>query len=162
MIGIGYRFNECPSCGFDSQQHENLLKELYDANCLVCNLVEKNCLKIKCPDCDTEVYFKNEGIGVCSNLSCEKVFQPTDLAEALHAVRSCDDTWEIGNCSDCDGYHTVAKIKDESYFCVMCFNVFPSMQSCLYCDELNTGDMSDTHWHGCNFCSGYADHIKDD
>ncbi|BAS68204.1 hypothetical protein [Bathymodiolus septemdierum thioautotrophic gill symbiont] len=161
----GLIFKSCPSCGFDSQEHEDELKEIYNANCLVCGLSEK-CIKIECPDCSTEVVFENEGFGQCDN--CGKRFEPEDLASeiddgAAHvAAMDGDDSWDMGNCSDCDGYHTVVRTENDKYVCASCFLVLESLQRCGWCNEPNTGDMEHSHWAGCNHCDGNADWDKDD
>ncbi len=166
----GEVFRECPSCGFESQEHEDEIKELYEAQCLVCGLTDK-CLVIECPDCGTPIMFVNEGFGQCEG--CERKFEPEHLADELiddgaaHiAVMEGDDSWQPGNCCDCDGYHTVIRLDDdgEEYLCTSCFGVFDSIKCCGWCNELNTGDMEHSYWAGCNFCDGKAgwDSDKDD
>lgn len=162
----GETFQRCPSCGFNSQHHETKHKVIYDANCLVCGLSEK-VLKIKCPSCGHEVTFINEGFGKCNN--CGENFEPDDLVDELIdegasyiAAKEGDDSWDLGNCSDCDGYHTVVRTEDDSYICTSCFLILDSLQSCGWCNELNTGDMEHSSWAGCNHCDGRADWEKDD
>jgi ribosomal protein L37AE/L43A len=162
----GILFAPCPSCGFDSQQHEGNLKEIYVATCIVCSLSEK-CLKIECPECQEIVTFRNEGIGSCE--SCGKSFEPDDLADALidsaaaHiAAMDGDDSWDAGNCSECDSYNTVIRTESDEWICSSCLEVFESLSTCGWCNEPNTGDMEDSYVTGCNFCEGYAGWHKDD
>jgi len=166
MTRNGIIFEECPSCGFDSQQHEGDLKKIYEANCMVCGLSEK-CLKIECPDCQSIVTFRNEGVGNCQ--SCGKHFEPDNVAGVLidsaaahMAAMDGDDSWDSGNCYDCDGYHTVVRTNNDEWICASCFEIFKSLSTCGWCDELNTGDMEDSYVTGCNFCEGYAGWHKDD
>ena len=112
----GIAFKKCPSCGFMSQQHEQAAAELYKSICLVCGLTEK-CLTIECPDCGKAVDFVNEGSARCA--SCGTHLEPEHVVDALiddgaahRAAREGDDSWDLGNCSDCDGYHTVVRIAD--------------------------------------------------
>ena len=70
--------------------------------------------------------------------------------------------WSLGNCSDCDGYHTVVRTEDDSYICVCCFLSVDSLQWCGWCNEPNTGDMEYSSWTGCNHCDGRAGWDKDD
>lgn len=158
----GAIFKDCPSCGFESQEHLDEIKGPYEAKCLVCGLVDK-CLTIECPDCGTRVLFVNEGFGECEN--CKRKFEPEDLAEELiesgaaHiAAMEGDDSWNPGNCSECDGYHTVVRIGEDGdrHLCTSCFGEFESVQVCGWCNELNTGDMEQSYWSGCNFCDGKA------
>ena len=32
-----------------------------------------------------------------------------------------DDSWDLGNCSDCEGHHTVVRLEEDSYLCTCCF-----------------------------------------
>ncbi len=162
----GELFQNCPSCGFESQQHEDVKKVVYEAECLVCGLFEK-ILKIECPSCASEVMFVNEGFGQCDN--CNEEFEPDDLAgelidsNAVHvAAKEGDDTWSLGNCSDCDGYNTVVRTKDDTYVCTSCFLTLDHLQLCGWCNEPNTGDMSYSFASGCNHCDGRAGWEEDD
>lgn len=166
----GAVFKDCPSCGFPSQEHTDEIGELYEAQCLVCGLTDK-CLTIECPDCGTPVSFVNEGFGECGG--CKRKFEPEHLAEELTddgaahiAAMEGDDSWEPGNCSNCDGYHTVVRLDDDGdkYLCTSCFSEFDSIQCCGWCNELNTGDMEHSYWAGCNHCDGKAgwDSDRDD
>ncbi len=156
----GAIFKDCPSCGFKSQKHVEEIKELYEAQCVVCRLTDK-CLMIECPECGTPVLFVNEGNDECGG--CQRKFEPEHLAEELTdhgaawiAATEGDDSWDSGNCSDCDGYHTVVRLNEDGdqYLCTSCFSEFDSMQFCRWCNELNTGDMEDSYWAGCNHCDG--------
>jgi hypothetical protein len=156
----------CPSCGFESQHHEADQKVLYEANCLVCGLTEK-ALKIGCTSCDKEVTFINEGFGRCDN--CGESFEPDDLAgelidegAAYIAAKEADSSWDLGNCSDCDGYHTVVRTEVDSYICTSCFLTLDHLQCCGWCNEPNTGDMEHSSWAGCNHCDGRVGWEKDD
>lgn len=153
----GIIFRECPSCGFESKQHEDEKDIVYQSDCLVCNLSE-SVLQIKCPDCGETVFFEGEGFSVCEG--CEEAFEPPDLAKILMTdsaesrVADGDDLWALGNCSFCDGYHTVVRLGNLEYICAGCLNVFEMLEQCGWCGELNTGDVSDSYWMGCNFCDG--------
>ncbi len=162
----GILYQECPSCGFEAQElceHDN---KIYEAKCLVCGLVEKS-LNIKCPECGETVTLKKEGIGQCQ--SCGKHLEPDDVASALIdsgaayiAAKQGDGSWGEGNCSDCDGYHTVACTENDEWICASCFGMFQSLQTCDWCNELNTGDMEHSYVAGCNHCDGMIGRHKDD
>ena len=142
----GYIFRQCPSCGFKSQKHENILRSAYKANCLVCSLSEIY-LKIKCPKCSTELFFANEGVNKCGN--CGKEFEVEDL---LEAIKNTGD--EHGNCLDCYIEEAIIEIKGGGHVCISCFTHFDFLQRCLYCDRLSTGDMEQSYDTGCGFCEG--------
>ncbi len=163
----GAAFADCPSCGFPSQEHLGEMDVLYEAECLVCGLTDR-CLVIECPACGASVQFANEGFGECGN--CEKRFEPKDVADALTderatyiAVKEGDDSWDPGNCSDCDGFHTVVRLSEDgdSWMCAACFGDFDSMASCGWCNQLNTGDMEDSFWAGCSVCDGRSGRDRD-
>jgi len=162
----GILFEDCPSCGFPSQQHDNQIKLFYEARCLVCRLAEK-CLKIECPACGVIVTFKNEGFATCP--SCGKLLEPEDVVDALTnataahvAAMDGDDSWEAGNCTHCDGYHTIIRTESDELVCASCFEEFESFERCGWCNELNTGDMEHSYIFGCNHCEGSAGWHKDD
>lgn len=153
-------FECCPSCHFEAQCHQTEQNIIYEANCLVCGLTEK-ALRITCPSCDNEVVFTNEGFGQCSH--CDKTFNPDDLTEMLIdegaayiAVKDGDSSWDLGNCSDCDGYHTVVKTESDEYICTSCFLTQEQVEYCQWCNEPNTGDMGNSYWAGCSHCDGKA------
>jgi len=161
----GIRFEECPSCDFIAQAHIEDINEIYESNCLVCGLIEKS-LNIKCPDCGERVSFQEEGFSDCN--ACGKSFEPEYIAEVLidkdaeyieatEGGASCE-----GNCDNCDGYHTVVKTESDEWVCAQCFEHFDSLESCEFCNDLNTGDMSDSYAMGCNFCEGVNGWHKDD
>jgi len=166
LIKNGILIQKCPSCGFAAQLHENKEKVIYESKCLVCGLVER-CLRIECPSCDGIVTFRNEGFSTC--YACGKFLEPEDVADALidsgaaHiAAMDGDDSWESGNCSECDGYHTVIRTENDEWVCANCFDEFESLSRCSWCNEMNTGDMEDSYVAGCNHCDGMALWHKDD
>lgn len=163
---IGILYNECPSCGFEAQEHSGDENTVYEAKCLVCGLTE-NSLNIECPECEEPVILKNEGFGQCQ--SCKKNLEPEDVAGALidsgaaHiAAMEGDDSWGEGNCSECDGYHTVVRTENDEWICASCFGVFASLETCGWCNEPNTGDMEHSYVAGCNHCEGMAGWHKED
>ena len=162
----GVHYDECPSCGFEAQESDETENTIYQSKCLVCGLVEKS-LNIQCPECGEIVTFKEEGLGQCQ--SCGKSLEPEDVAGVLidsgaaHiAAMEGDYSWGEGNCSYCDGYHTVVHTENDEWICASCFEVFESLECCGWCNELNTGDMEDSYVSGCNHCEGMAGWHKDD
>ncbi len=156
----GVEFRDCPSCGFAAQEQGRVIGVLRKAECLVCGLAETR-VWITCPGCDDTVLFVNEIFRECGN--CGYDFEPEDLVEELiddgvahRAAMDGDDTWLRGNCSDCDGYHTVVRVDPdiEKFICASCFGLFDALEACGWCNELNTGDMVHSSWAGCNFCDG--------
>jgi len=148
--GQGMQFGICPSCGYESQEQEYEAKRgsIFEAKCLVCKITERR-LQIICPECDSLIVFVNNGFASCA--SCDKSFEPDDVVSILGHV---DEFYDFGNCSDCDGYHTVGKGANGEYICAGCFEVFESLEPCEWCNELNTGNMEDSYWKGCSVCEG--------
>ena len=156
----GEIFEICPSCFYETQHHELEEKIVYHATCLVCELSEK-ALRVECPSCDHIVTFTNEGFGNCEN--CKRSFEPEDLVnelidhgEVYIATTDGDDSWDLGNCSECDGYHTVVRMQDDLYICTSCFLELDSLGRCGWCGEPNTGDMKHSSWEGCSHCEGQS------
>jgi hypothetical protein len=112
------------------------------------------------------VEFRGDGWSNCAN--CDKSYEPGDLAELLEddaaayiAVKDGGE-WSKGNCSDCDGYHTVAMTESGVWIAACCLTEHTDLQSCQWCNEPNTGDMDGSYYLGCNFCDGKAGWDKDD
>lgn len=158
----GAVFEVCPSCEFRAQEHIDVKGEPYRAICYVCGLeIEERRLRINCPDCTTPVLCVDDGFGSCEG--CGRSFEPENLADILIADGAAhvaamegDDSWKPGNCSDCDGYHTVVLLNEEhnKHLCTSCLLVFNELQCCEWCNEPNTGDMEDSYVFGCDFCDG--------
>ncbi len=162
----GVLYKKCHSCCYDAQELSEEKNIIYEAKCLVCGLVEK-CLNIQCPECGGTVAIKEGGFGECQ--SCAKHFESEDIAGQLidggaaHiAAMEGDNSWGMGNCSDCDGYHTVVRTEKDEWICASCLGVFESLEVCGWCNELNTGDMEHSYVAGCNYCGGMAGWHKDD
>ncbi len=163
LIQEGFKFAECPSCEFASQQHHGTREKFYESLCLVCGLTQR-CVVIACPDCEKDVLFSAEGFSKCP--SCSRSFEPEDLVEALTdtgeayiAAKEGEDY--LANCGNCDGYRTVIPFRDY-YVCASCFADFDHLESCGWCNELNTGDMEVSYITGCNLCDGKAGWERDD
>ena len=159
-------FEQCPSCGFEAQKHDGETERFYESKYLVCGLIEI-CVKIDCPICEETVIFSSEGFATCQ--SCNKSLEPENVRVALidsdttHITsRTSDGLYNIGNCSDCDGYNTVIQTENDEWICVSCFETFRSLENCEWCDELNTGNMEDSYISGCNQCDGMIKYHLDD
>ena len=76
----GAIFSVCPSCGFESQEHEDCVGVVYEAECLVCGFADR-CLTIECPECGEVVRFANEAFGECRN--CGQPLEPQHVAKVL-------------------------------------------------------------------------------
>lgn len=154
----GRTFEICPSCQFKAQERNPNTEDIDLAICQVCGFKQK-LLTIDCPECSSPVEFTNEGFSECD--FCGAQLEPEHVVEALRddgatyaAVKDGDRWREEGNCSACDGYHTVVRSAFDKYICGSCLGEFESIQSCEWCDELNTGDMEDSYVLGCNQCEG--------
>jgi len=168
--GFGSIFYDCPSCGFNAQEHIPAEKEPYEAECLVCNASFKS-ISIKCSDCGEHLIFLQEGFAKCE---CGKTYEPEQLAEELidegasHlAVKDGDDGW-LGNCGDCISYHTLIRMDMmsggwETWFCTSCLETFDveSVEQCGWCGEFTTGNVELSYLHGCEFCDGNTKLMKD-
>ena len=159
-------FRLCPSCSFEAQEHAGPCGEIYEAECLVCGLLESN-LRMQCASCGATVYFANEGFAKCQE--CGSEFGPEavvgelwDSERAAWASRDGDDAWELGNCDHCDGWHTVVPIEDDRYVCACCFEEIEEVRRCGWCNEINSADMEFSYLSGCNHCDGWFGEHADD
>lgn len=162
----GMLIRACPSCGFASQVHDYETEVVYVCSCVVCGL-KQTAVQIFCPDCNERVFFEGEGYSTCTG--CDRNFEPDELVSVLTdegaehvAAMEGDDSYDPGNCSDCDGYHTVIHTETDQILCLNCFGLFETMGRCGWCNEPNTGNMENSYWAGCNHCDGRAGWDRDD
>jgi len=161
LIGAGYKFQVCPSCGFKSEKHINELDELYESNCLVCGL-SANCIQIKCSECDKgSVCYRNEPYAICSN--CEHVSTDKELLSKFYddgaAFLAVKDGGEYPfpiSCGECTSSECVVEVSEEEYLCTQCFDVSDSYRYCEWCGDASTSMIKDTFWSGCEYCDGRA------
>lgn len=162
----GAIFRLCPSCGFESQEHQQDSGVVYESKCLVCSLLETN-LRLECSSCGTAIFFANEGFAECEG--CGEKLGPEDVVAELHdsvgagwARIDGDDSWDLSNCGFCDGWHTVVRIEEDEYVCGLCLEKFNGVAHCGWCNEGNTADMEDSYFSGCNQCDGWIGWHADD
>lgn len=155
----------CPACKYKAEIHLKVKDIPYVTSCPVCELTQ-HALRIDCPDCETEILFRQDGHAECPG--CDRSFEPTDLAEVLddggarHLAALDGDFSELGNCDECDGYHLIATTETGQHVCAGCLTEFDTLQFCEFCGEANSGDMTDSYWSGCNHCDGRSGAYQDD
>jgi len=161
----GNKPSTCNSCGFKSAIPHPFDDDISTHCCLVCEHSEIQ-LTVNCSGCRKPVVLVDQGYGKCSG--CGKEITPEDAATVLDgglsghlAIKDGDYSLEPANCSSCDGHQTVLP-REEKYFCVSCFEFFNHVEQCEWCQELNTGDMTDSYLCGCNHCDGRLGWEKDD
>lgn len=162
----GEEFIVCRSCDFQSQPLIAELNAVHSANCLTCDFGLRT-LQIACPECKSPVLFMEEAFGECSE--CHARFEPQvvaqvllDSAEAHVAAMEGGYHWGTGNCSDCDGYQTVAKTASGIWICAGCLLTKSELEYCEWCNEANTGNMEASYLIGCNMCDGKSGWERDD
>ncbi|TGL73141.1 hypothetical protein [Leptospira kmetyi] len=158
--GKGVSFKKCPSCDFESLPDKTQLNSLIETRCLVCDISE-TVLLIKCPNCDHLVICIDEGYAECP--SCLESLDPEKIADSLSSESDTydyfDDSDDRGNCSFCGGHQVVIRSPNsDDYFCTQCFYQVDVLEHCHWCNELNTGDMSNTGIFGCDFCYGSSNY----
>lgn len=160
----GVQVEVCDSCGYEAAVLKPFRKHIFLGRCLVCDHSGTQ-VEVECPGC-SESLMLTESYVACPE--CGKDITPEKVLDALvdpdkahYAARSGDDNYNNINCDHCDGYHTVLPMEDK-YLCCNCLGVFDQVQPCGWCNELNTGDMSDSYSVGCSHCEGWIGHQKDD
>ena len=146
----------CGRCGFEAAEIETVIGELEQAKCHVCQFAPR-WLSLECTKC--EAPFRVEGDETSTCLACGEEFEQGDIAEIVDDDPVTYDNYyehsTPGNCSFCDGYHTVVSFH-EQYLCTACLHLTEHLGTCGWCNEGNNGDMEDSTWRGCNFCDGRA------
>jgi hypothetical protein len=162
-MAVGCTIEECPSCGFKAAEVDEILGELKQSDCMVCQF-DALCLTVACPNCGHAVIFINDGFSRCTG--CDHKMEPDDLAELLTEDRiGTKDYFESGlpaHCPDCNGYRTVIE-HGGKFLCTCCFQIYESehIHPCGWCGDLNAGDMDDSFLNGCVACEGRVGHDQD-
>ena len=154
----------CGACGFESMVFDDELNLIDTPHCLVCGHAFR-CATIECPSCEGPVRFEGEGFADCGH--CGASLEPEHLADVIEdedAAREAAREGDAarGNCSDCDGYHTVVRVPSGGWTAACCLVEHEWLETCGWCNEPNTGDMEMSYHSGCNMCDGHASWTKDD
>ncbi len=164
-IENGAVFQDCFICALRAVRLKKIVGELFHGQCRVCRFYGCQ-LTIRCPECDEPVVLFNEGYGQCEK--CESAIEPEHVAEALvnaedehRAIADGDDSYVRGNCSDCDGHHTLVRCEDV-FVCSNCLQSYDRVENCNWCNEPNSGDMEYSYSTGCNMCEGRTGYENDE
>lgn len=160
-------FVQCLSCGSKTKECQSVKKKVYESECSAssCNFVESN-VNVDCDvnvgseKCRGTVIFRSGGEGHC--LSCEESFEQAYLQDALLSsmARSEDrfgnEYW--GNCSECRSDLSLVRTDNtgnDEWICTNCIQAFgsESLSKCIRCGYFNTGDMDESGYAGCSYCS---------
>jgi hypothetical protein len=157
----GIKFKKCSSCGFKSSKRREILGDLEECTCLVCDHTDKY-LIFTCPECEKKSLLSEGGTFKCK---CGHTCDESQLVDALNEDPATTDNYFDhplpANCGACDGYHTVVSYQDK-YLCVSCLDVSSDLEHCSWCGEANTGDMDMSEYSGCGQCDGNTSWHKDD
>lgn len=162
LKSVGYSLCTCPACMLNAATSEPGDTGLKTWDCMVCEH-EFITVKTTCPHCGEETEIAdNRRCPLCDeDISAEELASELeDEADAYLAAKGRVDATPLGNCSFCDGYHTVVHC-DGRYLCTECFSVTDDVEYCGWCGEPNNGDMNETNYTGCNHCDGYSGHIRE-
>lgn len=154
----GYVFTECPSCGFESEEHSSEMNSLHESECLVCGLTGA-ALRVPCPGCDGPVIFRSEPNAEC--MGCHKVYDGAllreifvDESEAHCVIKDGGDYPFPITCGECCSPETVVRIDEDQYLCTECFAITDEYGTCEYCSGASTALPEESYLHGCEFCDG--------
>ena len=160
----GTHYDSCPTCGYEALQFSAKTEHLFSTKCVVCDF-RGYAVEINCPKCTEKVTFLGEGFAECS---CGKKLDSKDLHEIMFDKNEAyinfkdgDDSYRPGNCCDCDTREVVIPYSEE-FFCLNCFEMFASIYTCEWCNELQTSSTEDSYMGGCQFCDGKFGNARDD
>jgi hypothetical protein len=158
----GAEFEECASCGFEAARTETVLGDLKAAECLVCGY-KTEWIEYECSNCSEFSPLLEGGLFTCTH--CGGRESEEAIAKTLNQFIATKDNYleamVPGNCSECDGYHTIVEYHDK-YLCICCFATSDALSACGWCSEFNNGDMENSDWSGCTVCDGRAGWDRDD
>lgn len=154
LEAAGRTLQACGRCGFDAAETQEVVGELQQAKCHVCHYAPR-WLALECTNCEAPFQVEGDETSTCE--ACGTVFDQSDVADIVDDDPATKDNYfdqiTPGNCSFCDGYHTVVSFHDH-YLCTSCLHLSDGLCACGWCNEGNNGDMEDSTWRGCNFCDG--------
>jgi hypothetical protein len=160
----GIAVSECTYCHFAAAPTEHVIGLVRHAKCLVCES-DSNWIDYNCDACGRVSPLEQGGefkCPHCKNSESERrIYEKLDQSEygSDDLDHSDDGPYDYvdadvpGNCSECEGYHTVCEYEGK-YLCINCFEVDDNMERCLWCNEANNGDMRDSYGKGCSLCAG--------
>ncbi len=164
-VSDGHELKSCSACGYKAAVPDAFDDHIAKMECCVCDHTAIQ-VTFNCPHCGEEIEVVGEGFAKCSK--CEETIVPLQIVDALtdhlrahRAIKDGDDSYDTANCSICEEDYTVV-FREEFYFCAACFDISESVESCKWCNELNTGDMEHSYFMGCSHCDGHLGHIRDD
>ena len=151
----GILYFTCFSCGFKSLRKGALLQPLMERKCHVCNAT-RDILEVSCPKCEKPIYVEDMGAGKCDycgqnidieylvNVFGEEELTKDYLSDPTHAF--CDVCEYISR-------PTVVPF-DDQWLCLWCLTLHERVDTCDWCSERSTGDLSDSSYLGCVLCQG--------
>ena len=152
----GADLGHCYSCGFDA----HVITEIgpSESRCRVCTNFYAF-LRHKCEHC-SHLFLGEDGV---ENVCCPNCKSVDGLTEIMDVYTEEGQMGQedflidggYGNCSECEGYHTVGTIEDRS-FCFQCHLFQSPMGVCEWCNEKATGDLEGSYYSGCVMCDGKA------
>jgi hypothetical protein len=157
-IKRGVEYETCSWCGFESARLKDIYSLLYSRQCRVC-FHWQNSLHIECPDCQTEILIKDQGVGECSN--CGFISDINHLISSFVGYQDPKEDPGVAYCAECE-YSidpTVICLNDEKsiYLCLNCLTIHNNAGRCKFCDTFIAGiDLGDSYSLGCIFCDGAA------
>jgi hypothetical protein len=158
----GIVFRACTFCKFDAAEELDGFCNVVPAKCKVCRWSTSQ-LEWTCPQCDEVSRLNDGGTYHCvhcgANESEEELLARIDETPPRRHDEMFDDSYP--NCSECEGYHTVA-LTDGHYLCIQCYRITEAVSQCEWCLEINNGDMDGSYLLGCSHCEGNAGHHRDD
>lgn len=161
----GTVFRKCPSCAYPSFKEDSSNTPLLILKCLVCDF-SANAIRLDCPKCEAEQLLVTEPGDQCDK--CQRDFSADDVKSFLtkDAVLTKDTLDEIheANCGECQAYHSVVPVSEETWFCTNCFSIFrrSNIQVCEWCSDPTTEDVEDSYDTGCEYCDGHVGWHADD
>lgn len=157
----GIEFRECESCGFEAAKVDLSNEPLIEIQCLVCKARNKF-LNVKCPNCNNNICVYEFGNGICSK--CGEEIDINYLLDQFGTHQAPKDFMvqpDHAFCSECEYIEKSTVVPfGENYLCLACLSIHNSVNNCQWCNELVTGDLSDSYLLGCFMCDGMA--MKDD
>lgn len=163
----GATFGTCQRCHKAASEETNSTANLCNFKCRVC-LLEGNFARLNCPteNCTALIRADEADHDDIRCNECHETVSKNEIREALDTNPVTQDNYfehTTKNCVMCSEMGSVYQHHDY-YICKECFYITKDIAYCEWCNEsqIGGGDLEFSYHRGCEFCDGYAGHMRDD
>lgn len=158
----GQEIGRCGTCDVDSMIGTNLAGKHFTRRCLICSS-RKDVVYVTCPACSKDVEF--DGGNYEPICECGEAVPNNEVLDQLDTfVFGSDDYFAALGAADCGHCGTGASVSHyhDHYLCWDCLEITDAIYACEWCSHPTNKPLRNSHWNGCEQCSGAEGHYRDE